>query len=190
MKKIKTISSHVLPLKHENIDTDQIIPAMFLKTTVREGIGKYFFHSWRQNKNSVFLDPKHKGAKILLAGRNFGIGSSREHAVWATQDYGFEAIISSSFGDIFYNNSLKNGLLPIKLEHNEVLEIFQIIESDHETIVEIYLEKEEINLPKHNKKYKFQIDPFRKQLLLKGTDELGYMLSLNKEITKYEKNHK
>lgn len=189
MKKIRKIISHVLPLKHENIDTDQIIPAKFLKTTEKEGIGEFFFHTWREDKNSIFHSAKHKGAKILLAGKNFGIGSSREHAVWATIDYGFEAVISSSYGDIFYNNSLKNGLIPVKVEHQELLEIFDIVEKDHTTIIEVNLETEEIHLPKHKKKYNFSIDPFRKQLLLQGTDELGYLLTLDREISEYEKKH-
>src|SRR3989338_766341 len=190
MKKIHKITSHTLSLKHENIDTDQIIPAKFLKTTVREGIGEFFFHAWREDKDSVFHSSKHKGAKILLAGKNFGIGSSREHAVWATLDYGFDAVISSSFGDIFYNNSLKNGLIPVKIAHSELLELFGLVEKDHTTIIEVNLESEEIHLPKHGKKYKFPIDPFRKQLLLNGTDELGYLLTLDKEISEFENKHK
>jgi 3-isopropylmalate/(R)-2-methylmalate dehydratase small subunit len=189
MKKITKIVSRALPLNHENIDTDQIIPAKFLKHTTREGMGKFFFHSWREMPDSIFHEKKYQNAKILIAGKNFGIGSSREHAVWATLDYGFEAIISSSFGDIFYNNSLKNGLIPVKIQDHELIEIFEFVNKDHMLEIEIHIEKEELYIPKHKKRYQFSIDPFRKKLVLNGVDELGYLLSLDKEISNYEKNH-
>jgi len=195
MKKITRINSRALPIRTENIDTDQIIPAKFLKTTRKTGIGQYLFYHWRFDSkggpmtDSVFSQSNHKEAKILLAGKNFGCGSSREHAVWALQDYGFEAIISSSFGDIFRTNSLKNGLLTIQLSEAEMNEIFELFETGLTHEIHIHLARQEIRIPTLGKKFKFAIDPFRKKTLLEGVDELEYILGLQDKILKYEKNH-
>src|SRR5438876_8178194 len=133
MDKFIKLQSIALPVQTENIDTDQIIPAQFLKVTTRLGLGQSMFYRWRYNddgskiETSVFWDKKHHGAKILLAGNNFGCGSSREHAVWALADYGIRVVISSSFGDIFYNNSLKNGFLPINVAPEQLAHLFRIV---------------------------------------------------------------
>lgn len=194
MKEFTLFTSTVLPLKVDNIDTDQIIPARFLKSVGREGFGDKLFHDWRfdengKNKDSVFFDPRFKNAQILLAGNNFGVGSSREHAVWAIKDYGFRVVISSAFGDIFYNNALKNGLLTIQLKPNEIDKLFQAVEKDTHLILTISLPDQTVATNK-NHMFSFPIDPFRKACLIKGVDDLGYLLDLDKEITEFEMSHK
>ena len=152
MQKFVKIISACFPIREENIDTDQIVPARFLKMTTREGWGKYLFHDWRfdkngkKKKNSLFDEFKYRGAKILVAGNNFGCGSSREHAAWAILDYGFRVVISSSFGDIFYNNCLKNGLLPLVLKQKELEELFKIIEKNPKTEVTVDLERQKVSV--------------------------------------------
>lgn len=196
MNKFTTFTSTCLPLRTENIDTDQIIPARFLKVTSKEGIGKHFFDNWRFDENgrekqdSIFSDTKYKDAKILIAGNNFGCGSSREHAVWATLDYGFAAVISSSFGDIFYNNSLKNGLLPVPIKQEELDKLLELIELEPKTRVTIDLENQYVKIPGASLEFTFPIDQFRKACLMNGVDELGYIVSLEEKIQKYEKTHK
>lgn len=194
MKKFKKITSTCLLIRDENIDTDQIVPARFLKLTIREGFGKYLFYDWRFDKSGQtkesnrFNDSNHHTYKVLIAGNNFGCGSSREHAVWAILDYGFQVVISSSFGDIFYNNSLKNGLLPIVLKPIELKKLFQIIEKNPETKITIDLENKKVIANKIII-FNFPIDNFRKACLLKGVDELGYILSFENEIKEFEKSH-
>lgn len=194
MQRFITLSSHCLPIRTENIDTDQIIPARFLKTIKREGLGQYLFFNWRydehghQLKNSVLGDSIYKDARILITGNNFGCGSSREHAPWAILDYGFEAIISSSFGDIFYNNSLKNGLLPVIVTHSELARLFALVEKDPKTEIGIDLANQKVMIEKLPPIH-FDIDAFRKACLLKGTDELGFILSCEEKIKKYEETH-
>ena len=194
MKQFTTITSTCLPLRTENIDTDQIIPARFLKTTLREGLGKYLFYNWRFNNKdkelqSQFNNSNYQTAKIIVAGNNFGCGSSREHAVWALLDFGFKVIISSSFGDIFYNNSLKNGLLPVVLKPAELEELLTVIEKQPDTLVTVDLENETVTIAGLNKEYHFPIDSFRKTCLLKGVNELGYILSFKEKIKSFEKDH-
>ncbi len=189
------ITSRCLPIRTENIDTDQIIPARFLKVTTKEGIGKHLFANLRfhengKEKQSVFNDPRYTGAKILIAGNNFGCGSSREHAPWALKDFGFDVVISSSFGDIFYNNSLKNGLLPVTLQPEELEELFAAVEHDAATNVTIDVAQQQVRVPSLSRVYTFPIDEFRKQCLLRGVDELGFLLSKGKEINRYERNSK
>lgn len=194
MKKFSRVISACLLIKSENIDTDQIIPAQFLKTTKKDGLGKYLFYNWRfdkyvkTKKNNRFDDSNHHIRKILIAGNNFGCGSSREHAVWALQDFGFRVIISSSFGDIFYNNSLKNGLLPVFLKPNQLEKLFRLIEHNNNTMVTINLQKQTVEA--NSFFFRFSIDPFFKTCLIKGIDELEYILSFKEEIDKYEKKSK
>jgi len=192
MKKFKNTISRTILVETENIDTDQIIPARFLKTTERSGLGKYLFYNWRHDekgckKKSVFNGKKIKGLSILISAANFGTGSSREHAVWALMDYGFKAIISSEFGDIFYNNALKNGLLCIKLKVKDLKRIIEIISNNPDKILEINLEKQTVEIKENRIKFNFEIDPFKKSCLLLGVDELGYILSHEDKITAYEK---
>lgn len=194
MQQFITITSTCLPIRTENIDTDQIIPARFLKTTSRKGLGKFLFYDWRfdekgKPKKSHFHELNHESVKILLVGDNFGTGSSREHAVWALLDYGFKVIISSSFGDIFYSNSLKNGLLPIVVSASELEKLLSFIVKNPHTIMIVDLENQRLVVPTMEKTFDFAIDPFRKSCLLKGVDELGYILSFEKQINEFEKKH-
>ncbi|MBI3379601.1 3-isopropylmalate dehydratase small subunit [Candidatus Gottesmanbacteria bacterium] len=194
MKKFTKIASTCLPIETENIDTDQIVPARFLKITTREGFGKYLFYDWRFDKNGKPKENKYfdysnnRSIKILVAGNNFGCGSSREHAVWALQDFGFETIISSSFGDIFYNNCLKNALLPVVLKPVELNKLFKILEKNSKTKITIDLIDQEV-IVGDNYIFSFPIDNFRKTCLLKGVDELGYIFSHEKNISAFERRH-
>lgn len=196
MNKFTTITSTCLPIRTENIDTDQIIPARFLKTTMREGLGQYLFFNWRfdehghEMNDSIFADSRFKKSKIMLAGNNFGCGSSREHAAWALLDYGFKAVISSSFGDIFYSNSIKNGLLPVVLKPQNLEGLFANVEKKPDISITINLNKQEVSLSENIKKYHFPIDSFHKTCLLKGVDEMGYIKSFEKHIEEFEKNHR
>jgi 3-isopropylmalate/(R)-2-methylmalate dehydratase small subunit len=180
-------TSRVIPLPNENVDTDQIIPARYLKTTTREGLGKALFADWRYDpagnpKPDFILNrPDLASAKVLLAGDNFGCGSSREHAPWALADYGFRAIISTSFADIFKNNCLKNGLLPIVVDKETHKKLFRLASE-----VTIDLEAQTLALP-DGARIHFPVDPFSKKCLLEGIDELGYLLKLSDKITEYEK---
>ena len=185
MKALAKIISRVIVVEAENVDTDQIIPARFLKTTSKDSLGKYLFYNWK-NKDTGIV--QNKGAAILLARNNFGCGSSREHAVWALMDYGFRVIISSGFGDIFYNNCLKNGLLCIKLKESEIKELFGIIKKNPNTFIKINLESQTVAIVDNKKIFHFEIDPFRKSYLIMGVDELGYILAHEDKITAYEKN--
>lgn len=192
MKKISRVISACLLIKSENIDTDQIIPAQFLKTTKKDGLGKYLFYNWRydssgkKRKNTIDYSLP---SRILITGNNFGCGSSREHAVWALLDFGFKVIISSSFGDIFYTNSFKNGLLLIVINKYEVEKLFTAVENPKTKII-IDLEKQTIVIPSKSILISFQIDEFKKNNLLNGADELGFILSQEKKIAEFEKKHK
>ena len=191
MKPFNYVISRAILIETPNIDTDQIIPARFLKTTLKSGLGKYLFYNSRFDANgkikrSMFNQEKDKES-ILIAGTNFGCGSSREHAVWALIDYGFRAVISSEFADIFYNNALKNGLLCAKLEDNEIKKLFDIIRKNRGTKMEINLEEQTVEIKKNKIKFHFEFDQFRKSSLLFGVDELGYILSHQDKISAYEK---
>lgn len=195
MKKITKIISTCLLINNENIDTDQIVPARFLRLTTKVGFGKYLFYDWRFDKNGKPKQNKEFGylnhhiSKILVVGNNFGCGSSREHAVWALQDFGFAAVISSSFGNIFYNNSFKSGFLPIVIKPQELKNLFKEVKEHPQTGLTVDLENQKINV---GNKYifKFPIDKFRKTCLLNGIDELGYILSHEELINKFEDKHK
>jgi len=195
MKQFSKITSVCFAIETENIDTDQIVPARFLKITAREGFGKYLFYDWRfdqsgkPKKNKYFNYSNNRSVKILVVGNNFGCGSSREHAVWAILDYGFKVVISSSFGDIFYNNALKNGLLPVILKPTELNKLFRTIGKKPNTKITVDLKNQKISIDK-NYVFTFPIDNFRKTCLLNGVDELGYILSHGEKINSFEMKHK
>ncbi len=191
MAEFTTLTSRMLPLPVENVDTDQIIPARYLKATDKQGMGDALFADWRYTPDGtpkpdfVVNDPKYQGTQILLAGDNFGCGSSREHAPWALTGYGFRAVISTSFADIFRNNALKNGLLPIIVDAETHQSLFDLVEETHTAKIKIDLEKQSVVLPDESS-VSFPIDPFSKSCLLYGVDELGYILGFEKEIAEYE----
>jgi 3-isopropylmalate/(R)-2-methylmalate dehydratase small subunit len=181
------LRSKATPLDRVNVDTDQIVPKQFLKLVNRSGFGKYLFYDWRFDMGGkpradfVLNNPKYSNRQILLTRDNFGSGSSREHAVWAIADYGFKAIISPSFADIFYNNCLTNGVLPVRLPSYEVDYLF----SDDDLSIEIDLAKQSVTAGLHA--MHFEIDNFHKKLLLEGLDSIGLTLKLDDYISRYEK---
>jgi 3-isopropylmalate/(R)-2-methylmalate dehydratase small subunit len=191
-EKFTRITSKVMPLPVNDIDTDQIIPARFLKVTDKAGIGKNLFCDWRYlpdgSPNPAFIinDVRYKNAAILLAGDNFGCGSSREHAPWALVDHGFKAVISSSFADIFYNNALKNSLLPIKVDPETHEMLFHLLEEVPQAEMTIDLVNQTVNLPTGDS-FKFPLDAFSKHCLLDGIDELGYLMKMQEKIELFEK---
>lgn len=190
-EKFKYIESSAVPLNIENVDTDQIIPARFLKATTREGFGENLFRDWRYDKNDlpkedfVLNSNKYTGS-ILVAGKNFGSGSSREHAAWAVHDYGFKVVVSSFFADIFKNNALNNGVLPIQVSADFLEMLFTEIEKDNKTVISVDLEKQEIKLLSTGKTEVFEINSYKKECLLNGYDDIDYLLSLKEKITAFE----
>jgi 3-isopropylmalate/(R)-2-methylmalate dehydratase small subunit len=187
--KIKKIQSTGVPIPIEDVDTDQIIPAQFLKAVTREGFGDKLFFSWRKDKSFVLNTKKYSG-KILVAGRNFGCGSSREHAAWALSDYGFQAVISSFFADIFKNNALNNQLIPVQVSRKLLKKIFEIIEKNPKTKITINIENQKISIPENNIEEYFNIDPYKKICLMNGYDDIDYLISLKNKIIEFEKNTK
>ena len=191
MEPIRRFTSRLVPLPNENVDTDQITPARFLKVTAKTGLGKFLFYDWRFDAAGnpipgfVLNQPEIAGAEVLLAGNNFGCGSSREHAPWALGDFGFRAIISTSFADIFRNNCLKNGLLPIVVEVQVHQELFKLVGLDPSIEVTVDLAPQLLTLP-DGKQVSFPVDPFSKKCLLDGVDELGYLLALSDRISRFE----
>ena len=190
MAQFTTLSSRVMPLPANDIDTDQIIPAQFLKATDKNGLADVLFFHWRFNDDGspkpdfVINKPEYKGAQILLAGNNFGCGSSREHAPWALVAHGYRAVISTSFADIFRSNSLKNGLIPIIVDQTTHKMLFDLIEEVPNTELKVDLESQTLTFPHGS--VTFPIDPFNKACLLNGVDELGYILGFEKEIAEFE----
>ncbi|TFG69175.1 MAG: 3-isopropylmalate dehydratase small subunit [Thermomicrobiales bacterium] len=187
--------SKVVPLSAENVDTDQIVPARILKMTDKTGLGDALFRDWRYNEDGTLKDPpfildrpEMAGRKILLAGDNFGAGSSREHAPWALASWGIRAILSTSYADIFRNNSLKNGLLPIVVDRATHDRLFNLIASDSDAELTIDLAEQGILLP-DGSTIDFEIDPFAKRMILDGTDEIGYLLSKDAQISAWEAAH-
>jgi len=184
----------VAPLDRINVDTDQIIPKQFLKRIERTGFGQFLFYDWRfsadgkKNAGFVLDEPRYQGASILVAGKNFGCGSSREHAVWALADFGFRAVISSSFADIFANNSTKNGFLTVRLSEAETAEIVRRAREFEDYEVTIDLERCEVR-DDHGLRAKFPIDEFVRDCLLNGLDDIGLTLQHESEITAYEALH-
>ncbi len=195
MAQFTQLTSRLAPLPVNDVDTDQIIPARFLKATDKNGMGDNLFADWRYNADGspkpdfVLNDPKYRGAQILLAGGNFGCGSSREHAPWALTGYGFHAVISTSFADIFRNNALKNGLLPIIVDAQTHSDLFDLVEESPQAEVAVDLASQTVTLP-GGKKVDFPVDGFSKACLLKGTDELGYLMGFEEKIQAYEASHR
>ncbi len=191
MNPFTTLNATAAPLRAENVDTDQIIPARFLTAVTKEGMGDGLFSSWRYqrdgtpNADFVLNRPEFDGAQILIAGRNFGSGSSREHAVWALTEYGFRCVIAPVFADIFYNNSLKNGLLPVALPEETVNLLWDLVEEEPTTRLTVDLAAQTVSLP-DGQQHTFEIDPFRKLCLLEGVDDLGYIQSKGDAIAAYE----
>jgi 3-isopropylmalate/(R)-2-methylmalate dehydratase small subunit len=200
MKAFKQVSSHVTPLDRPNVDTDAIIPKQYLKSIRRTGFGPFLFDDWRYldpgtlevdpatrrpNPEFVLNEPKHAGAQILIARDNFGCGSSREHAVWALDDYGFRAVIAPSFADIFFSNCFKNGVLPVTLKAEEVQAIFEVVAADAAAKVVIDLPAQEVRLP-DGRVFGFQINPHHKHNMVNGLDEIGLTLQQADAIKAYE----
>lgn len=191
MQPFTNLTSRVVAIPTENIDTDQIIPARFLKTITKKGLGKNLFSDWRYNEDGspkddfVLNQPEAQGAHVLLAGDNFGCGSSREHAPWSLMDFGFQAVISTSFADIFRNNSLKNGLLPVIVDEDTHRQLLSLVEEDPETAVSIDLASQTMTLP-DGRSVEFPIDGFSKTCLLEGIDQLGYLLKQAENVAAYE----
>ena len=190
MAQFTTLTSRVMPLPVNDIDTDQIIPAQFLKVTDKNGLADVLFFHWRFNDDGspksdfVINKPKYWGAKILLAGDNFGCGSSREHAPWALVAYGFRAVISTSFADIFRSNSLKNGLIPVIVDQATHKMLFDLIEEVPNAELTVDLEAQTLTFP--HGFATFPIDPFNKACLLNGVDELGYIMGFEEQIAEFE----
>ncbi len=191
MEKFTTLHSTAVPLPIEEVDTDQIIPARFLKATTREGFGDNLFRDWRYESDGspkadfVLNNPLYSG-KILVAGRNFGCGSSREHAAWALYDYGFRAVVSSFFADIFRANALNNGLLPVQVSKEMLHHLFSAIESDPNAAFTIDLEAQRIHIAASGLTEGFEIDAYKKHCLLNGLDDIDFLLSLQDQIEAYE----
>lgn len=191
MRPLKTIKSTFVPINIENIDTDQIIPARFLKATTRDGFGKNLFRDWRYEndeeakpkKEFPLNQPQYKG-EILVAGKNFGCGSSREHAAWSILDYGFRAVVSSFFADIFKNNALNNGVLPVTVSDEFLHKIFQ---QDNSATLTVDLEKQTITIDKTGEQEHFDINSYKKTCLLNGYSDIDYLISVKQDIEAFEK---
>jgi 3-isopropylmalate/(R)-2-methylmalate dehydratase small subunit len=194
MEPVTSFTSTVVMLPIENIDTDQIIPARFLKVTDKAGLGDALFSDWRYEEDGspredfVLNQPESRGAQVLFAGDNFGCGSSREHAPWALVGYGFRAVLSTFFADIFRNNALKNGLLPIVLEPGVHRKLQAELEEDAKAMVKVDLAEQTLTLP-DGERVIFPIDPFAKHCLLNGVDQLGFLLAEDEAISHYERTH-
>jgi len=192
MEKVTQFDGSIVAIPVNDIDTDQIIPARFLKVTDKEGLGKVAFCDWRfeedgetPNPDFVLNKEEYKNASVLIAGNNFGCGSSREHAPWALIGAGFKAVISTEFADIFRNNSLKNGLLPIIVDEDTQQQLFSLAEEDPTTSVSIDVESQTLTLP-DGRKVKFPLDGFSKHCLLNGIDQLGYLMNMDDQVKEYE----
>jgi 3-isopropylmalate/(R)-2-methylmalate dehydratase small subunit len=194
MEPITTFTARIVALPIENIDTDQIIPARFLKTTDKAGLGNALFSDWRYDADGnprpdfVLNRPDVQGAQILVAGHNFGCGSSREHAAWALQGYGFKAVISTYFADIFRNNAIKNGLLPIQVDEATYHQLVSLFEEEPGTSITVDLARQTLTLP-DGRAVTFPIDPFARYCLLNGVDQLGFLLAEEPAIVAYEAGH-
>lgn len=191
-EKFTTLDSTAVPLGNENIDTDQIIPARFLKATTREGFGENLFRDWRYDaegkpvKDFELNNPTFSG-KILVGGKNFGCGSSREHAAWALYDHGFRVVVSSFFADIFKGNALNNGLLPVVISDTSLKALLELLKEDPKTMVTVDLEKQTIQAG--DVKEAFEINVYKKICMINGYDDIDYLLSLNSEIRKFDEAH-
>jgi len=191
MESFETLTSRVIALSADNVDTDQIIPARFLKTTSKVGLGRNLFADWRYAPNGdlegdfPLNQPEAEGAQVLLAGDNFGCGSSREHAPWALMDFGLRAVVSTSFADIFRHNALKNGLLPVVVDRETLQQLFSLAHEDPDMEITIDLAHQTLTLP-DGRRAAFPIDAFSKLCLLEGIDQLGYLLKQDQHISEYE----
>ncbi len=192
MEKLKHIQGTIVAIPVNDIDTDQIIPARFLKVTDKDGLGKAAFCDWRYqedgvtpNPDFILNNPAYAGASVLIAGNNFGCGSSREHAPWALIGAGFKAVISTEFADIFRNNALKNGLLPIIVDEETQRQLFSLAEEDPSTSLSADVEAQSLTLP-DGRQIQFPLDGFSKYCLLNGVDQLGYLLNLADEVGEFE----
>jgi len=194
MKAFTTLTGLVAPMDRANVDTDQIIPKQFLKRIERTGFGEFLFWDWRRtadgrdDPNFELNKPEFKGATILLARRNFGCGSSREHAPWALEDYGFRSVIAPSFADIFYNNCFKNGMLPIRLSEEQVEGLFQRAAAHTGYKLTVDLNTQTVT-DEYGLNIKFEVDPFRRHCLLNGLDDIGLTLEHEAKISAYEAAH-
>ena len=194
MEPFNTLASQMVAIPGENIDTDQIIPTRFLKTTSKSGLGEHLFADWRYNPDGTpkadfpLNQPTAEKSLILLAGDNFGCGSSREHAPWALMDFGIKVVISTSFADIFRNNALKNGLLPVIVDPETHRQLFSLLEEEPDTVITIDLASQTLTLP-DERRATFPIDSFSKICLLEGIDQLGYLLKHEPQIGGYERTH-
>jgi 3-isopropylmalate/(R)-2-methylmalate dehydratase small subunit len=191
MKKFTTLTTQVVPLPIENVDTDQIIPARFLKATTREGFGENLFCDWRYDASGsprpdFVLNNSIYSGKALVAGKNFGCGSSREHAAWALQDYGFDVVISSFFADIFKGNALNNGLLPIQLSDGFVQRIFLAAETDLQAQVTVDLEAQTVTIETTKEYESFEINPYKKSCLINGYDDIDFILNQRAAVEQFE----
>jgi 3-isopropylmalate/(R)-2-methylmalate dehydratase small subunit len=192
--KFEILETTCVPLPSDNVDTDQIIPARFLSSTSREGFGENLFRDWRFDKSGnpnmdfILNDPKYSG-QVLVAGKNFGSGSSREHAVWAITDYGFRVVVSSYFADIFKNNSLNNGLLPLTVPEKFLRDLLDLVQKNPETKVRIDLENQLFTVIPKEESISFDINPYKKECLLKGLDDIDYLLGIRDLITSFETKH-
>ena len=191
MEKFKVLSSGMVPLTVENVDTDQIIPARFLKATDRNGFGQNLFRDWRYNnddtpKEDFVLNNSAYSGAILVAGNNFGCGSSREHAAWSLADYGFRVVISSFFADIFKGNALNNGILPIQVTPEVLQKLFQAIGQDAAVEAKVDLETQKLIVEKAGLEVEFELNPYKKMCLINGYDDIDYLLSQKKAIKSFE----
>jgi len=191
MRKFVRLTSAIVPLNIENIDTDQIIPARFLKATTREGFGENLFRDWRYNGDNtpkpefVLNDPTYNG-QVLVAGKNFGCGSSREHAAWAIQDAGFDVVISSFFADIFKGNALNNGLLPIQVSDDFLSAIFTAVGKNHKAQLDVDLENQTVTIADTGEQTNFEINPYKKSCLINGYDDIDFILDQKSLIEEFE----
>ncbi len=187
MKSVRILTGRGVPLKRSDVDTDQIIPAEWLKRVERTGFEAGLFSTWRDDRNFVLNDERYAGASILVAGPSFGVGSSREHAVWAIQQYGFDAVIAPSFSDIFRNNCTKNGLAPVVLSQSAVEKLWDIIETTPDTEITVDMEKLLVEVPSAGLVESFPMDPPTQHRFLNGLDDIGITMTHADEITEFEK---
>ncbi|WP_412559517.1 3-isopropylmalate dehydratase small subunit [Winogradskyella sp. MIT101101] len=191
MEKFTTLKSTAIPLNIENVDTDQIIPARFLKATDKKGFGDNVFRDWRFNKDGTenlefVLNKSEYSGSILVAGNNFGCGSSREHAAWAIVGYGFKVVVSSFFADIFKGNALNNGLLPVQVSEEFLSDLMQKIESNPKTVIEVNLQNQTISIQDSDLSEHFEIDAYKKTCMLNGYDDIDYLVNNKKQIEAFE----
>jgi 3-isopropylmalate/(R)-2-methylmalate dehydratase small subunit len=187
MKKVSIVSGRAVPLKRSDVDTDQIIPAEWLKRVERTGFEKGLFSTWRDDRNFVLNDERYAGASILVAGPSFGVGSSREHAVWALQQYGFDVVIAPSFSDIFRNNCTKNGLVPVVLDSTTVESLWATIEADPTTEITVDVERLVVEVPATGTRHPFVLDASTQERFVNGLDDIGITLSHDSHISDYER---